>query len=189
MRGDVEINLRPLKQDDFNFFYSMERDSQVVKGTRARFPQTEEACRIRFDKLMALQEKSISFWVGEAFDDVAIPTDFHKLAWGMLLERDGQVELGYMLPTQFWGKGFATKFVLKLIEIKKSKDAAEDRKNEIRPLVALVDSENKASQRVLEKTGFQLKEQKLLFDTVLQKEVLTGLYEFSQSAARFCPKT
>ncbi|KAG6757453.1 hypothetical protein POTOM_037765 [Populus tomentosa] len=61
----------------------------------------------------------------------------------------GRGELGYVLASQYWGKGFATKavkLVAKTIFIEWP---------HLKRLEALVDVQNGGSQRVLEKAGFE----------------------------------
>ncbi|KAF3339037.1 N-acetyltransferase p20 [Carex littledalei] len=57
-------------------------------------------------------------------------------------------ELGYMLATQYWGKGIVTKAVQLVL-----RTVFEDLKD-IERIEALVNLENVRSQRVLEKSGF-----------------------------------
>lgn len=57
-------------------------------------------------------------------------------------------ELGYVLASKWWGKGIATKAVKILVS------TIFDEWAQLERLEALVDVENKGSQRVLEKAGF-----------------------------------
>lgn len=58
-------------------------------------------------------------------------------------------ELGYVLAHKYWGKGIATRVVKMVVPI-----IFEEWPYLVR-LQALVDDDNKGSQRVLEKAGFQ----------------------------------
>lgn len=64
-----------------------------------------------------------------------------------LLESSGEVELGYLISGQSWGKGFATEAAKACLEygFEKLRFSA---------VVALTDPEHTESQRVVEKLGF-----------------------------------
>jgi RimJ/RimL family protein N-acetyltransferase len=60
-------------------------------------------------------------------------------------EQSGKWLVGYWLGREFWGKGIATRALLRLLEVVKT-----------RPLFAYVSKGNRGSRRVLEKAGFLL---------------------------------
>ena len=59
---------------------------------------------------------------------------------------DCEIEIGYMLRRSAWGKGYATEATNRLLEFAFEETPLEE-------LVAVIDPENAASQRVLEKCG------------------------------------
>jgi RimJ/RimL family protein N-acetyltransferase len=59
-----------------------------------------------------------------------------------------RAELGYVLASQYWGKGIVTKAVKLVLET-----AFGDLKD-LERIEALVDVDNEGSQKVLEKSGF-----------------------------------
>ena len=71
-------------------------------------------------------------------------------------------ELGYWLGRKYWGKGFATEAVGRLLEL----GFDELDLNEI---YASYKVGNKASKKVLEKSGFQFYREKQEFDLALEK--------------------
>ena len=71
-------------------------------------------------------------------------------------------ELGYWLGKKYWGKGFATEAVGRLLEL----GFDELDLNEI---YASYKVGNKASKKVLEKSGFQFYREKQEFDSVLER--------------------
>ncbi len=68
-----------------------------------------------------------------------------------LTEFDGGAEVEYMLLPQYWGKGYAT--VLLALQIEHLRKTTK-----IPLLRAITDPDNRASVRVLEKTGFRFVE-------------------------------
>tara|TARA_B100001996_G_C18379684_1_gene484828 strand:+ start:29 stop:547 length:519 start_codon:yes stop_codon:yes gene_type:complete len=71
-------------------------------------------------------------------------------------------ELGYWLGKKYWGKGFATEAVGRLLEL------GFDELN-LNEIYAAYKVGNKASKKVLEKSGFQFYREKQEFDSVLNK--------------------
>ena len=67
-------------------------------------------------------------------------------------ERDGEIQIGYWLGREFWGRGIATLALNELLRI----DAT-------RPLLAHVVKDNLSSLRVLQKNGF------VIFDEYTEK--------------------
>ena len=63
------------------------------------------------------------------------------------LGQDGTVEIGYGINPEFWGKGYATEAVKAAVQWAL-------RQPGVKRVEAETDPDNKASQRVLEKTGF-----------------------------------
>lgn len=74
-----------------------------------------------------------------------------KLVGGISVSRTGDIcrgELGYVLAKEYWGKGIASDAVRLVLK------EVFDEMPELERVEALVDVENLASQRVLEKVGF-----------------------------------
>ena len=74
--------------------------------------------------------------------------DDRRLAGSITGKRRGRVQLGYALAQAFWGKGYATEAVMAVTAWALSQPG-------FHRVGALCDLENVASQRVLEKAGFQ----------------------------------
>jgi RimJ/RimL family protein N-acetyltransferase len=62
--------------------------------------------------------------------------------------KKNEAEIGYLLMPEFWGKGYGSEIAEKLVDQGKLI-------NEIHNLIAIIDPENIASKRILEKQGFQ----------------------------------
>ena len=79
-----------------------------------------------------------------------LPIDQDDTDWEQLIEDqlpDGEIEIGYFLRRSAWGKGFATEAAQRLLRF-----AFED--TSLKEVVAVIESENKSSRRVLDKIGF-----------------------------------
>jgi ribosomal-protein-alanine N-acetyltransferase len=62
---------------------------------------------------------------------------------------EGKAEVGYALFSEFWGKGYATEITEFFTEFAKSYD-------EIKEVIAIINPENGASRKVLDKCGYIL---------------------------------
>jgi len=61
---------------------------------------------------------------------------------------DAEIEVGYLLKRSAWGKGYATEVVRRLLRFAFEESPLQD-------VVAVIDSGNKGSRRVLEKCGLR----------------------------------
>lgn len=61
--------------------------------------------------------------------------------------KKGEAEIGYLMMPEFWGKGYGNEIAKTLINIAKNV-------SEIDNLIAIIDPENTASKKILEKQGF-----------------------------------
>lgn len=79
----------------------------------------------------------------------------------MTEETQGEVnfyELGYRFIPRYWGKGYASEAAKACLDFAFDKMGAKK-------VVAFTDLEHKASQRVLEKLGFKIREQFVFYDS------------------------
>ncbi len=78
-----------------------------------------------------------------------LPIDQSERAWDLLTDEgfpDGEVEVGYILKRSAWGQGYATEVCRRLLRFAFEETPLEE-------VAAVIDPENTASHRVLEKSG------------------------------------
>ena len=138
----LEIKLRPYRTSDVDDFLMYAGNDKVTRFTRWNtFTSKEEALSYinnfciphPYCRSICIEDRSIGFVI--------------------IIPREGddkcRAEVGYALAAKYWGQGITTRAV---------KMAISDGFREFPDLVrmqASVEIENKASQRVLEKLGFQ----------------------------------
>lgn len=140
-----QLTLRPLREEDFAPLYQVQRDAQAMRYTYTATSLEEFSAHVR---AYADLEASIGYapWA-------VVATDANLLCgWGGLgvdpFDPGWGVEVAYYLDPQVWGRGYATELV--------EASLAYAFENVELPLIgAFAHPENRASQRVLEKCGFQ----------------------------------
>ena len=132
--------LRPGWPEDWHALFAALNDQQIVCNlASAPWPYTEAVAR-EF-ALRPQDPRTPSFFL-------TLPDDsgsrlIGSCGFGM---RDGEVEIGYWIARDHWGKGYATEACRALVEIARTIGHTR--------LVAGHFHDNPASRRVLEKTGF-----------------------------------
>jgi [ribosomal protein S5]-alanine N-acetyltransferase len=141
----ARLNLRDFVQDDFGAIHAYSSDPRV---TRYLFfgPRDEDSTAEYLEGLLASQGELPRTRFELAVEEIASGRLIGACDLSMI-ERD-VVDLGYMLGTPDWGKGYATEIALALIDA-----AFYDLRAE--RVISTVDVHNRASIRVLEKIGMR----------------------------------
>lgn len=135
------ISLRPFKLSDLDDFLLWASDDRVTRFLRwATITSREEA-------LAYLEEVAIPHpWRR------SICLDDRSIGYISIKPESGddrcRARIGYALAAEYWGQGMAT------VALKMAVSKVFDEITDLVRLHALVELENKASQRVLEKAGF-----------------------------------
>lgn len=127
-----EVLLRNVIEDDLPILFQHQIDP--IAAQMAAFPSREQSAFMTHWKKI-LNDGSII--------KKTILLDGQVAGNIVCFEQDGELDIGYWVGREFWGKGVATRAVAVFLEIV-----------EERPLFAHVVRHNTASQRVLEKCGF-----------------------------------
>ena len=138
------IALRKMKKEDQDLLVQFLNDESVIKYLSSRIPQP-------------YTENDAAWWVdtGSKEDGIVRAIEFEGKFCGVIgaslqpREHSHSAEIGYWIAHQYWGKGIATKSLLKLTDYVFSQ-------TEIIRLYAPVFSPNIGSMRVLEKSGYKL---------------------------------
>jgi RimJ/RimL family protein N-acetyltransferase len=133
--------LRPLCKNDIDAIYRMRSDADIMRYIREPQNRDESANWV---------ELVSSRWAAEQIGFCAIiEKSSHEFAgWCGLwqLKETGEIEIGYAVGKQFWGKGYASEAATEFL-------AYAFERLEVEKIVAVARPENAASRRVMEKLG------------------------------------
>jgi RimJ/RimL family protein N-acetyltransferase len=134
--------LRPMNAGDIEAVYEMRRDREIMRYIREPVQSREEAenwinlissrwakDKIGFCSLIEKQSGKFAGWCG---------------LWE--LKENGEIEVGYAIAREFWGKGYASESAEAFLEYGFNK-------LNLQKIVAVARPENTASRRVMEKIG------------------------------------
>jgi RimJ/RimL family protein N-acetyltransferase len=140
--------LRPTDERDAAFIIRLVNSPKWIRFIGPRNVHTEEEAVAYIDRMMMSQQRRLGF----SNYTFIRKEDEVKLGFCGLYDREGLegFDLGYALLEEFEGNGYAFEAACKV------RDMAFDEFG-IKELQAITDPENKASQIILERLGFQFK--------------------------------
>ncbi len=153
--------LRPLDEKDIDAIFAMRSDPEVMRFIREPQNRDESANWVGLVSSLwateqigfcAMVEKSLGKFVG----------------WCGLwrLKETGEIEVGYAVAKEFWGKGYATEAALKFLDYAFEKLEPEK-------IVAVARPKNAASRRVMEKLGMDFVKTDTFYDQSLVQYAIT----------------
>lgn len=145
--------LRPWSDLDIDPLFRIMTEKDILQY----FPQNGPITRERVESLVANRinhwdKRGYGWWALEDKDG----GEFIGWCGLLFLPETGEVEVGYLLKSSCWGRGLATEAT------QASLDYGFDEHGMDR-IIGIVHPENKASQRVLEKTGMKFVDRNVYF--------------------------
>jgi len=130
-------------ESDFDDYYRLVSNADVMKMVTGR-PHLEQEARERLAKMLKINQEFPK--IGHYKVTLRFDGDFVGHSKLMMTERN-EAELGYLLMPEHWGKGFGSEIAKTLVNLAKQMD-------EIQNVIAIIDPENVASKKILERQGF-----------------------------------
>jgi len=141
------LKFRKFTDGDFSLYFQLVSNEQVMKYTTG-FATPEAKARKDFVKVLAFNKVDTDFGVYAIWDKAQ--TLFVGLGKLTITEAAAkEAELGYLLLPEYWGKGLGSEIATFLV-------AHGCSQKRLQWLTAIIDPENIASQRILEKNKFYL---------------------------------
>lgn len=160
MNLDLETDrllLRPLAESDLDVAIAILTDPEVMKYvgktcTRdeviEELPTAIKRCAGGCIGIWCVIERSTEEKLGSVFI-LPLPIEEEDTNWDLVVGDelpDCEIEIGYILISSAWGKGYATEAAQRLLKFAFEETPLDN-------IVAAIDTENTASQSVLEKCG------------------------------------
>jgi RimJ/RimL family protein N-acetyltransferase len=142
------LRVRLIRQDDFDHFYRMHSNPEVMRYIQPVKNRAESDAFVE-NALQGFDQPSLGRWVAEEMETGRVIGTFVIVP---SREFEGTINLGYLLLPEYWGKGYATELV-------RGGLAYFFDRTDYPEIFAVIESENQASRRVLEKSGFRYHDQ------------------------------
>lgn len=137
------LYLRELTKNDHQLLYRLNGDPEVMEFIRT--PDSLDQAKESLERYISFYDgNGLGIWAAHQIKD----DKFVGLYIFRKYEQTDDVEIGYRLHKDFWGKGYATEMTKVLI------DYAFD-VLELKELFAVALPDNKSSAKVLKKCGFR----------------------------------
>jgi ribosomal-protein-alanine N-acetyltransferase len=149
------IYLRPFVSDDLDEFVLLGSDPDVMRFIGSGRPQSKELTAKRLKAIIESRNKH-GFGLWAAINKKT--GEWMGFCGLQYLDNTSEVEVGYRLAKRFWGMGFATEAAAASLRYGFDQ-LCLDR------IVAVVQPENFASQRVLEKIGLRYEKNARYYDS------------------------
>lgn len=147
------LKLRPFSLDDAEDLHQI----LYTPGVLQYYPSSDPP---DLDRVQKLVQRQIEHWKEHDFGWWAVEplSDHGLIGWSGLqyLPETDEIEIGYLLSKDFWGKGLATESARAGI------DYGFDQLG-IAEIIGIVHPDHIASQRVLEKIGLKFQERSVYF--------------------------
>lgn len=155
--------LRPFSADDLEAFASLNEDPDVMRYIGNGKPMTKEQTETRLNAVLD-HWKQHEFGLFTAIDKAS--GEFVGFCGLKYLDTSSEIEVGYRLAKKFWGRGLATEAARASLHYG-FETLGLDR------IVAVVQPENGASCRVIEKIGLRYEKEARFYDTDVKYFAIT----------------
>ena len=136
---------RRIQIADFAYVREIDTDARVMQTLFGTI-QTEQQSRLRLQRWLQMwSERGIGFWL---FSELAGATVGHGGLFPSPREV-GEVEVGYVLKPAYWGRGFSTEITREALRVGFEVVGFQR-------IIAIAQTTNVASRRVMEKCGMIL---------------------------------
>jgi len=133
------------KKSDFINYFSLVKNPDVMRMITGK-PLSEEEARSKFSTILQVNKahKEIGYFIVRKLAD----QQFIGLA-KIVITQEKEAEIGYSLLPEHWGKGYASEISVELVRYSQEQEY-------INTLIAIIDPENGASRKILQKSNFKL---------------------------------
>lgn len=141
------LTLRPANQLDLDFISDVHADTNIMRYISGGVPRTREQSETSLKKMLQMEKEDprLGLWIAELNNEAI---GFLLLRRPATAEKTEGLEIGFLFKSEYWNKGFATEASNAIIQYAQSHFGSVK-------MVALIDPQNNASRRTLNKLGFE----------------------------------
>ncbi len=141
------------QKEDYSLYHELSSNEKVMRYITG-YALTEQITKKQFQKILKINN-------GKDIQGVFKVTEsksgkFVGLSKSTIFSEE-EVEIGYVIMPEFWGNGYGSEMSSMMIDFSKQIKQAKI-------LIGIIDPENEASKRILEKSGFSFSEEKVIDD-------------------------
>lgn len=140
----MELSFAKYREEDYDDFYSIVQEDDVMKYITGKGLSREQA-RNKFNAILQLNAADELLGYFKVFIAGNVLIGDCKLV--PYKHDPALLEIGYLLKSEYWGKGYGTRICQQMLSLADESFPAND-------VIGLIDPENTASKRLLEKFGF-----------------------------------
>ncbi|MBN2879552.1 MAG: GNAT family N-acetyltransferase [Clostridia bacterium] len=149
MEDSERLTYRLMDSDDFEFYYLLNSDRQVMKYAYVQAYETETQAKQGFDKVISEQSDSS---LGKQYI-VSIKGTMEQIGIVDYVVKENNsfsktCEIGYFILPEYWGRGYAAEMGSVLVNYLFSDGVAQK-------LTASCHEDNKASEKIMIKLGMK----------------------------------
>lgn len=139
------LHLRKFTSKDFDFYFQLVGDYEVMKLISGEAMPVNKA-KEKFKDILKINDQNPDL----GYFLVSTSQTNELIGLGKIVKtEDNTAEIGYLVQPAFWGKGYGSEISTTLVKQAKKIDS-------IKKLIAIIDPENAASKKILDKSGFTL---------------------------------
>lgn len=142
---EIALSFGKYREEDYDNFYSIVQADDVMKYITGKGLSPEQA-RSKFDSILQLNADNDLLGYFKVYTEEAVLVGDCKLV--PYKHDPSLLEIGYLLKPEYWGKGYGSRICAQMLALAAGSFPAND-------VIGLIDPENTASKRLLEKFGFK----------------------------------
>ena len=143
--GTNSISITKYKASDYETFYSVVKEDKLMQYISGK-GLTEEEAKQKFNSVLEVNNEDRRMGYFKVYNSDGVFIGDGKLE---RCKKDrSKLEIGYILKEEFWGNGYGTMICTELLSLADKIAPTVD-------VIGIIDPDNIASRRLLEKFGFR----------------------------------
>ena len=150
----ARLRLRAPRPSDLDAIFRLGNNPNVMRYITNGVTQSRQEAKADLEKRIRSSQGKMGYWI------VELKSTREIIGWAALKQLDNteEIEIGYRLLEEFWGRGYATESTRRLL-------AYGFLELKLERIVSIAMETNRASTRVMEKTGLKFEKRGIFYET------------------------